>query len=515
MSITALLQTQAAALPDKPFVVTDGGSYSYASIASLSRRFACQLMSLGIQPGDHVGVLADNSAAYVVAWFGISMAGAVAVTLNHRLIADGLVYTIEQSEVRLLVADRGFIESRACYLTGPAGDLPVVVIENEAAFLAGLQRHSEAQMVEVAPRETCAIIYTSGTTGRPKGVMNSHQVYLSAGREVARLAGLRRDDVIMAVLPMFHANSQMFGVMPALTLGATLALRPKFSATSFFDDARRFGATGHPAVGTIVNVLLRRYPAGDRDHTMRFCIGGGVSGAEDSKAIMNDYLGRFGIHMFEAFGMTEIGGITCGNSTEAWRAGTNGRPRPDMEVAIVDAEDHIVPAGVDGEIVVRPREPNVIFSGYWKMPEQTLEAFRNLWFHTGDRGHFDDDGYLFYRGRIKELIRRNGEMIAPSEIEQRLACMPGVRECVVVGVADPVTGEEIKAVLVVKEPCAAADVRNYLAQHFPASMLPRYVEFVAALEKTETEKVRRSVLQYVDERVIDLAQGAAATEPGH
>jgi crotonobetaine/carnitine-CoA ligase len=509
MSITALLQAQAAALPDKPFVLTDGGTYSYASIASLARRFCSQLRTAGIRPGDHVGVLADNSAAYVVAWFGINMAGAVAVTLNHQLIADGLLYTIEQSEVRLLVADRTFMDSRARYLTGAAADLPVVVIENEVAFLAALERQPEAKPATLASRQTCAIIYTSGTTGRPKGVMNCHEVYLAAGREVARLAGVRQDDVIMAVLPMFHANSQMFGVMPALTVGATLALRPKFSATSFFDDARRFGATGHPAVGTIVNVLLKRHPEGDRRHAMRFCIGGGVSGADDSSAIMNGYLERFGIRMYEAFGMTEIGGITCGNSVDDWRAGTNGRPRPDVEVAILDEEDHVLPPGVDGEIVVRPREPDVIFSGYWKKPEQTLESFRNLWFHTGDRGHFDADGYLYYRGRIKELIRRHGEMISPSEIEQRLALLPGVRECAVVGVPDAIAGEEIKAVVVLDEPRPATDIRDYLAAHFPPYMLPRYVELAPALEKTETEKVRRGAMQYLDARVVDLQPAAA------
>jgi crotonobetaine/carnitine-CoA ligase len=184
---------------------------------------------------------------------------------------------------------------------------------------------------------------------------------------------------------------------------------------------------------------------------------------------------------------------------------TCGRPRPDMEVAVVDADDNPLPAGAQGEIVVRPRQPFVIMSGYYKQPDLTVQAWRNLWFHTGDRGSLDADGFLHFHGRLKELIRRGGEMISPVEIETKLRAMPGVIDCAVVGVPDAVQGEEIK-VIIVGEGVSASHVREFLTTRVPRFMLPRYVEFMATIPKTETQKIQRFKLQYLNESVIDLKQ---------
>jgi crotonobetaine/carnitine-CoA ligase len=201
--------------------------------------------------------------------------------------------------------------------------------------------------------------------------------------------------------------------------------------------------------------------------------------------------------------MTEIGCFVVANSVNDYRMDTCGKPRPDMEVAIVDADDNFLAPGEQGEIVVRPRRPFVIMSGYYKQPELTLQAARNLWFHTGDRGSLDADGFLTFHGRLKELIRRGGEMISPVEIETRLRAMPGVLDCAAVGVPDAVQGEEVK-VIVVGEGVRAADVREFLAGKVPRFMLPRYVEFMAAIPKTETQKIQRFKLQYLNASVIDL-----------
>ena len=504
--ITDALMKWAAQRPEKPFVLTDDGRYSYGDIASLSLRFAGRLRELGIARGDHVAIIADNSAAYLVVWFGICLVGAVAVTLNNQLLSDALRYSVEQSDSKLIVADQSWLDEHTKDLSERSHVLPIIAIESDSRFLQDLRAFPETQPEIVSVSHTCAIIYTSGTTGLPKGVMNSHNVYLAVGRELVSIVGLTADDTIMAVLPLFHANTQMFGVAPMLAVGGTLALRRKFSASNFFNDARRFGATGHAAVGTIISILLARYPDGDRDHSMRFCIGGGISGTTSAADVMTRYEENFGIRMHEGFGMSEIGGMAAANSVAEFRNGSSGRPRRDMEVCIVDENDQQVPVGQQGEIVVRPREPFIILTGYYGKPELMVEACRNLWFHTGDRGSFDADGFLYFHGRFKELIRRKGEMISPVEIETKLREFSGVEDCAIVGIEDDVAGEEIKAVVVVSRQIDPSQVREFLAAHFPEFMLPRYVEFVTVIPKTETEKIQRSKLQYLGAGVHDLGQ---------
>jgi len=202
--------------------------------------------------------------------------------------------------------------------------------------------------------------------------------------------------------------------------------------------------------------------------------------------------------------MTEVGCFVAANSVDHYRIGTCGRARPDIDVRVFDEDDREVGPGEEGEIVVRPRAPFVIMSGYYRRPDLTMEASRNLWFHTGDRGSIDEDGYLSFRGRLKELIRRGGEMISPVEIENALREMPGVIDCAIVGVPDAIQGEEIKAALVVSKPVESVMVREFLSDRFPAFMLPRYVEFVPAIPKTESEKIQRHKLQDLGPSVVDL-----------
>lgn len=504
MMIADFLAKWARETPQKDFLLTEEGTYSYADCHSLARRFATVLRRRGIGKDDHVAVLADNCAAYVIAWFGINMVGAVAVTLNNQLVSDGLRYSVSQSEAKLLVADRAWLDDKGHHLEPPLDDLPVLCIESDARFFDFLRAFEEGEVETLSIEQTSAIIFTSGTTGLPKGVMNSHGVYLAVGRATVDMVDLKADDVLMAFLPMFHANSQMFGVMPAVTAGASLALLKKFSASNFFDNARRFGATGFPVVGTVISILLSRYPQGETGHKMRFVIGGGVSGTKATTQIMQDFRDLFGITMYEGFGSSETGGWFTGNTVKNYRIGSNGLPRDDIEVRIFDENDMPVPPGEEGEIVVRPKVPNVILTGYWRKPEEMVKSTRNLWFHTGDRGYFDSDGYLYFTGRYKELIRKKGEMISPVEIETQLRKLAGVSDCAAVGIPDVLVGEEIKVCIVTDRPYDPAEIRGHLAEHFPSYMLPRYVEFVAAIPKTETEKILRSRIANLDGAVHDL-----------
>lgn len=497
--ITDLLARNARVRPDAPFVVTQAATYSYSEMHHAALRFAARLQAAGIGQGDHVALIAGNSAAFLVCWFGINLTGAVAVTLSNELIGDGLQYTVHQSDARLLVVDREWLRSRE-RLEGALQQLPILTIEGDDRFFADLGSVPPAQPVQVPAGAPCTILYTSGSTGLPKGVLNSHEAYEAAGVQTMATTDLASSDRVLVFLPLFHANPQMFAVMSVLTVGASMALLPRFSATSFFEDAARLGATCFTFVGTVLSILAARHDGVRKNHGLRFAIGGGTP-SEVWRAIAE----RFGIRVHEAYGMTEIGCFAVCNSVREYRMDTCGKARPDMEVAVVDPDDRLLGPGEQGEIVVRPRAPFVIMSGYYKQPELTLQAQRNLWFHTGDRGSLDADGYLRFHGRLKELIRRGGEMISPVEIETKLRGMAGVVDCAVVGVPDAIQGEEIKAIVVAGDaPLAAGDVLHFLQGKLPRHMLPRYVEFLAAIPKTETQKIQRFKLQYVNGAVTDL-----------
>ncbi|AVO44598.1 class I adenylate-forming enzyme family protein [Phreatobacter cathodiphilus] len=507
--ITDLLARHAEEHPDRTFVVTDGAEWSFGAVDAAARRFGAMLQARGVAPGDHVALIAGNSAGFLVAWFGINLAGAVAVTVNIQLVGDGLAYVVAQSEAKLIVADRAFLSGQGAVGQGAFHGIPLIELAADTDLMAGSDG-AELRPVRLPPLAPATMMYTSGTTGLPKGVVNSHAAYEAAGAEIVAALGFSPQDRCMVVLPLFHANPQMYAVMSALQVGYALVLREKFSATSFFADARRFRATCFTYVGTILSILVARHDE-DRDHALRFCTGGGAP-----EKVWREVEQRFGVKVRELYGMTEIGGFVSLNTEGATRIGSCGRLRPDMDVRIVDAEDEELPADAQGEIVVRPRKPGVILSGYWRQPDKMVEASRNLWFHTGDRGHIDADGYLHFHGRIKELIRRGGEMVSPVEVETVLRKMPGVADCAVVGIDDAVLGQEIK-VLVVPDaaPLAPADVLAFLDGRVPSFMIPRYVEFAASVPKTETEKVQRHKIAYVDARVHDMASAERRIQPRH
>lgn len=498
--ITDLLARNAAAHPDRVFVVTDEAEWSFGAVDGGARRFARVLRERGIRPGDHVALIAGNSAGFLVAWFGINLAGAVAVTVNTQLVGEGLAYVVSQSEAKLVIADRAFLSGQGAVGQGTFHGIPLLELAADPHLLDAGHDGVALDPVRLPPLAPATMMYTSGTTGLPKGVVNSHAAYLAAGEQMVAALRFRADDRCMVVLPLFHANPQMYAVMSALDVGCTLILRDKFSASAFFDDARRFRATCFTYVGTILSILVARH-AEDRDHGLRFCTGGGAP-----EKVWREAEQRFGVKVRELYGMTEIGGFVCVNTEDATRVGSCGRIRPDMDVRIVDAEDNERAAGEQGEIVVRPLKPGVILTGYWRQPDKMVEASRNLWFHTGDRGHVDADGYVFFHGRIKELIRRGGEMVSPVELETVLRKMPGVADCAAVGIEDAVMGQEIKVVVVpAGEAVAPASVIDFLRERVPGFMLPRYVELAPAIPKTETEKVQRHKIAYVDARVHDMA----------
>ena len=499
--ISDLVRDRARETPDAPALIDEQGVITWATLETQVLHTTAWLQQNGARRGDHIAILCPNRPAYIVIWLAIANLGGVAVSVNVGLIGDGLRYAVTLSRATLIVAERAMLTQMRDDLAPVLAMIPVATFTDEtdlarqSADLPPASHHTGPGSAPVS------IIYTSGTTGRPKAVLNSHTAFIACGHHTVDMLQVTQNDRIMLFLPLFHANPLMYGLMSALHTGAALVIRPKFSASRFLDDAKAFNCTIFTFVGTVLAMLCNRIKTPDQAHRLTRCVGGGCPA--ELWQTMQD---RFGIRVHELYGMTEIGGWVTANTTSNNRIGTCGQVRADMRVQIVDDHDHPVATGQRGEIVVRPEAPDVILNEYWDNADATLQSFRNLWFHTGDIGSFDHDGYLTFHGRTKEIIRRGGENISPVDIEQAALAHPAVSDAAAVGVPDPVFGEEIKIVVVARQNLAARELHDHMAQLLAKFMVPRYLQFTTEIPKTETEKIQRHKLPGLPGHVADMAK---------
>jgi crotonobetaine/carnitine-CoA ligase len=313
------------------------------------------------------------------------------------------------------------------------------------------------------------IQYTSGTTGRPKGVVLPHSSYLRSAEEMVAGLSLGPGDRIMTALPLYHANPQFYVIASALTAGCSIALSKRFVPAEFLQEAADLAATGFTYVGTVLSMILNRTPHSP-EHQLRFCVGGGAP-----LTIWTAVEDRFGVRVHELYGATESGGFVTLNTTDRFRVGTCGRARPDVELAILDDQDNVLGPDSPGEIALRPRRPGLFFEGYYGRDDLTVARFRNLWFHTGDLGTLDEDGYLTFGGRKDLRIRRGGENIESEVVEEALRLHPLVKEVAVLGVDDEVMGQEVKAVLVADAQLDVEDLLSSLDGRLPRFAWPRFI----------------------------------------
>jgi crotonobetaine/carnitine-CoA ligase len=489
--------------PDAPFLLFEDQTWSFAEVAAIAQQGAGWLSSLGVAPGDRVVIAISNRPLFLFTWFSLLACGAIAVPVSHELFGDSLRYIVTQSESRLLLCETGE-ESRLSTELAPCGTV-VQAFGDEADYLRRIEAAAPLAVLPSEDRTPAAILYTSGTTGQPKGVVIPGRSYLAAGEKVTQAIGITAADRIMTFLPLHHANPQMYSVMSALTVGCSVAIVSKFSASKFLQQAERMGATGFTYVGTVLSILAKEWTA-PVTSSLRWCVGGGAP-----RAVWEHLASVLPVQVHELYGMTETGGLVTINSRERYRFGSVGAARDDFDVTVLDDAGAALPAGRTGEIAVRPRSPFVMTTGYYRKPEETLAALENLWFHTGDLGRFDHDGFLFFEGRKKELIRRGGEMISPVEIELAALKFPYLADCAAVGVPDEILEEEIKLVAVCKEGFETAELLAFLRATLPRHMMPRYLEFLAEIPKTPTQKVQRFRLVRNSAQTLDLKSAAAAS----
>jgi crotonobetaine/carnitine-CoA ligase len=510
--VGTVLARQGTALHDKPFVqFEDQPLYTFGAMDESANRIAHALASLGVQRGDRVLVMVPNSVEFLQAWFGITRLGAVFVPINTAYKGAFLEHVINNAAGRLMLTDRQYtpllqaIETRLPQLgtvvivdtAAAEATLPTFQRLRALAFHQLLQAPATPVQVPVTYRDIGAIMYTSGTTGPSKGVLMPHaHLYLFGHNKIAAIR-LTSDDVYYCCMPLFHANALFMQVYSSLIVGCQVVLTRSFSASRWLDDIRRSQATVTNTLGVMTEFIYRQPPRPeDRDHRLRVIVAVPVAPEWGE-----DFQKRFGTKLLEVYGMTEVNiplympygeGLrprSCGKVLDRW-----------FEMTIVDPDtDEELPPRTVGEMVVRPREPWCFMAGYNGMPEKTLEAWRNFWFHTGDAGMYDEEGYFYFVDRIKDAIRRRGENISSYEVEQVLNNHEAVAESAVVAVKSAIAGgeDEVKACIVLKPRAQVAveALLDYCQERMPYFAVPRYIEFVSELPKTPTGKIQKHTLR--------------------
>jgi crotonobetaine/carnitine-CoA ligase len=514
---------------ERPFLSVDGKDrVSFGELVSDIIEWDRVLDEFGVGPGGRVAIMLPNQAEYVSLILSLANSGRVSVPVNTASKGWILRYILEDSEAEMLVAAEEYLE-RIDVLWELPSLQTIVAVNNlpkgessrmrakhwpraleKSWRVVPLARHWRASTTrrdeprssgvvqrmlsrrDVRPTDEASILYTSGTTGPPKGAVMVHENYYFHAWAFSFMFAYSCHDTLFTVLPLFHVNAQCVTILPAIMCNAKVAMYGHFRASRFWDWIADSGATQFAAIGTMGNILLKRPPQEFRTgHKLRVCQ---IVPAPDSCAEFEE---RFGVPVVsQLYGMTE-GLFVLPSHDVQRRPRCCGKNLPYHDVQIVDDEDREVAVGRAGEIVVRPKLPNILSLAYLGKERATVDSCRNLWFHTGDIGERDAEGNLWFVGRVKDIIRRRGENIASFVIERELLSNAKVLEAVAFGVPSEVGDEEVMVCIV---PAGSAtcitgeELYLYCKERLPSYMLPRFIEIRPDLPKNSSMRVLKDVL---------------------
>jgi carnitine-CoA ligase len=494
-----LLETQAQTLADKDFLRFHSGRVSYAAFRALAETTAGRLHTAGVRPGDIVPTFFPNGITAAAIWFALMRLGAVWAPINTEFRGAQLVAALNATGARLVLVDPRYVD----LIAGVLPELPAVrdvIVSSADTQDVGPVRFRTLEEIPSAPapradvaRTAIAMIqFTSGSTGVSKPVQLSHGYLVGQARLTARYFDLQESDVVYCPFPLYHWDATIGTVMGSLVTGATAALGERFSVSRFWDDIRAFDATLFDFMGSTLTFLYQRAPdPRDRDHRVRLAWG------LPMPEFRADFEARFGFPLYEGYGSTEGGVCVFQDLGETYPKGSCGRVAPEFELRLLDDAGNPVPTGAVGEIVTRPRDPTLMFSGYLGMPEVNAELIRDGWYYTGDLGRLDASGNLYFAGRKKDIIRRRGENMSALEIERGIETHPAVLEAAAFGVPSPATEEDVAVAVVLRPGAALADgeLRAYCEGRMARYMVPEHVVFLDALPKTPTEKIDKPALK--------------------
>ncbi|HJR19957.1 MAG TPA: long-chain fatty acid--CoA ligase [Actinomycetota bacterium] len=501
MNVSDLLRRTAQRIGHKPALIFHDQPIGYAELDREVDRAAAGFAALGVRPGDRVGLLVHNIPHFVYAYLGLARAGGVTIPLNTMYTADEVSFILADADARAVVVSEPF----AGTVDGMRDTLPMlehVVVAGTSAPMGAMtweqmlgRGTGEPPSVQPGPDDLAVLAYTSGTTGRPKGAMLTHANLLANLEQMsqAELLAEAEDDVVLLALPMFHIYA--LNVILGLTtrVGATAVLMERFDATGSLDAVERHGVTilfGAPPMF----IAWLNTPGVERFDLSKVRVA--ISGAAPLPgAVLEDFRRKLGITIWEGYGLTETApGVTSNAMGQEAKPGSIGKPLPGVEVRIVDASGDDVEDGDPGEIIVRG--PNV-FRGYWRQDQATAEVIVDGWFHTGDVGYADADGYIFLVDRKKDLIIVSGFNVYPREVEDAIFRHPKVADTAVVGIPHPYTGEAVKAFVVLKpgEATTEEEILEFCRRSLARFKCPQVVEFVKELPHLPTGKVLRRLLR--------------------
>ncbi len=522
LSFPKVLLRQARAFPNKTFLteIATGRRFTFAEMDAWSNRAANAFGDLGVAKGRHTGLFMGNSAEHLAAFFGIAKLGAVSVPVNTAARGELLRYYLTQSDCESVIVDDTLVDRLLEVLPQLPLVRRVIVVRTEeggrqhalraggayavANFQASVELAGDAARgAEVKCSDLLMLAYTSGTTGPSKGSMLSHAAALTYGTSAAEAQGYRASDVFYVCLPLFHNNALLAATGAALVCGASVVLSRRFSVSKFWGEIREFNATITNFLGAMSSFLWSSPPSPqDADNDLRL-----VSMAPTPR-YAPEFEKRFGLRAMNNYGLSDFGMVTSFTANEPpEKLGSIGKPRRGFRVKIVDEDDFELPDGEVGEMVLQSEDPWRGTMGYYKMPEATLAANRNQWFHTGDRGRRDADGYFWFVDRKKDCIRRRGENISAFEVEQIIATHPEVADAAVFPVATQTNDEEVGAVVVRRSGSAVSeqDLVAHCQRNMAYFMVPRFIQFRDALPTTVNQKVEKFKLRQELERDLSKA----------
>jgi long-chain acyl-CoA synthetase len=493
-----LLRQRVAAWPEKDFLFSeeDGRRFSYAQFEQAVTRAVRLLQSHGVGKSDVVSLLMPNSAEYIIAYFACWQLGALAGPVNSLLKEEEISFVLNNSEAKTILLHSEF-QAR---LDNIRKDLPhlksMIVFDDEAQATGDFANPSstELSLPDIKLHDEAIIIYTSGTTGKPKGCLLTHGNLIANARQISQWLQFTKDDRLLTIMPLFHMNAVSVTTMSALYAGGSTVVSPRFSASRFWQIISHYEITSFGSVATMLSMLLTTYPdgvpAGLKTDQLRFAMCGS---APVPAEVMQRFEETFSCLVIEGYGLSESTCRSTFNPPDQHRRPGSCGMAIGNEMKVVDEEDWEVPNGELGEILLRGDN---ILKGYYKNDEATATAFRNGWFHTGDVGYRDDDGFFYIVDRKSDMIIRGGENIYPREIDEVLYQHPAVAAAATIGVPDPLYGEEVTAFVVLKEDKGASEdeLIKYCRERLADYKTPKTIRIVASIPKGPTGKLLKREL---------------------
>ena len=499
-TLPVMLQRQARHYGDRPLFVCGDARWSYADTADVAAQSGGRFAAAGIGKGDRVAILCGNRPEFLDLFLGLGWIGAISVPINVAARGPQLEHMLKTSGARLLVLERELLPAlefvnfpalqvEAIWVIDPDGDRPA---DHQGIPVRPLPALAEAvPPADLKPHDLLTILFTSGTTGPSKGVCCPHAQFFWWGFYVLRQLALRDGDVLHTTLPLFHVNA-MATFFQALLNGCTLVAEKRFSASNFWPALVSSGATVTYVLGAMVPMLLSRPPCPEeKQHKVRVALAPGVPAH-----LHEVFTVRTGIVLLDAYGATESN-ATIGTTIDTRRPGWMGKLFDGFQARVADEDDNEVPDGTPGELLLRADEQFAMATGYIGMPDKTVEAWRNLWLHTGDRVVRDAEGYYKFIDRMKDSIRRRGENISSFEVERVIMSHPAVEIAAVFPVPSDLAEDEVMTTVVVKDGAAldGAELIRFCEGRLSYFAIPRFVDFVSELPRTESGKVQKFKLR--------------------